>query len=94
MPETVVVDTNVVVAMIDGRDTWHAKTTSLVNRLEREHNMQLMYFDCVLNETFSVLGRRLEEQKWSHEFIAMVERTQTLIPDAIIVWVSADIQRL
>lgn len=94
MPEAVVVDTNVLVAMVDGRDNWHAKTERLVNRLEGEQNMQLVYFDCVLNETLSVLGRRLEEQKRSHEFIEFVERVQMRIPETLIVWTSQDVQRL
>ena len=93
MPKAVV-DTNVLVAMVDGRDNWHIRTENFIEQLEREQNMQLVYFDCVLNETLSVLGRRLEEQKRSHEFIGLVERVQTLIPDALIVWVSSDIQRL
>lgn len=68
MPNAVV-DTNVLVAMVDGRDNWHIRTENFIEQLEREQNMQLVYFDCVLNETLSVLGRRLEEQKRSHEFM-------------------------
>jgi predicted nucleic acid-binding protein len=93
MPNAIV-DTNVLVAMVDGRDNWHIRTENFIEQLEREQNMQLVYFDCVLNETLSVLGRRLEEQKRLHEFIGLVERVQTLIPDTLIVWVSSDIRRL
>jgi predicted nucleic acid-binding protein len=45
MPKAVV-DTNVLVAMVDTRDNWHSKTKSLVERLESEQNMQFVYFDC------------------------------------------------
>lgn len=93
MPEAAV-DTNVLVAMMDGRDNWHSRTERLVERLECEQNIRFVYFDCVLNETISVLGRRLEEQKRSHEFAALLEIIQTRIPDAFIAWVSSDIQRL
>jgi predicted nucleic acid-binding protein len=93
MPKAVV-DTNVLVAMVDTRDNWHSKTKSLVERLESEQNMQFVYFDCVLNETVSVLARRLEEQKRSHEFVTLVDKIQARIPVPLITWISPDIQRL
>jgi predicted nucleic acid-binding protein len=88
-----VIDSNVLIAIVDTRDSLHAKANRLIELVTRQ-NKSVVYFDCVLNETLSVLGRRLEEQKRSHEFTGLVERVQTLIPDAIIVWVSSDIQRL
>ena len=84
-----VIDSNVLVALIDTRDALHSKASRL---LEQKHN--LVYFDCVLNETLSVFGRRLEEQKRSHEFIELVERMQMRIPETLIVWTSQDVQRL
>lgn len=87
-----VIDSNVLIAMIDTRDALHIKAGRLIDQMVRQ-NTAMVYFDCVLNETLSVLGRRLEEQKRSHEFPGLVERVQTLIPDTIIIWVSADIQR-
>lgn len=84
-----VIDSNVLVALIDNRDALHSKANRLL-----EQKRDLIYFDCVLNETLSVFGRRLEEQKRSHEFIELVERVQTRIPETLIVWTSQDVQRL
>ncbi len=88
-----VVDSNVLIALVDDRDALHVKATALLAQVKRQP-IQLVYFDCVLNETWSVLGRRLEEQKRSHGFNEVIERVQTRIPDDLIVWVSSDIQRL
>ena len=93
MPE-VVVDTNVLVAMVDEKDNWHGKTESLVKQLENEQNIRLVYFDCVLNETVSVLARRMEEQKRLNEFPSLLGMIHTRIPVDLIVWISADIRRL
>ncbi len=87
------VDSNVLIALVDDRDALHDKATALLVRVKSQH-IPLVYFDCVLNETWSVLGRRLEEQKRSHDFSELIERVQTRIPESLIVWVSSDIQRL
>lgn len=92
--KTIVIDSNALVAIVDLRDTWHAKATELIQRITQQQQVNLVYFDCVLNETLSVLGRRLEEQKRSHEFIGLVGRLRMLIPDDAILWVSLDIKRL
>jgi predicted nucleic acid-binding protein len=82
MPKAAV-DTNVLIAMVDGRDNWHTRTENFIERIELDQNMKLVYFDCVLNETLSVLGRRLEEQKRPNEFIGLAESVQKLIPKTV-----------
>ena len=87
------VDSNVLIGLVDNRDALHTKATNLIDQATRQQ-IALVYFDCVMNETLSALGRRLEEQKRSHEFSGLVERVQTRIPETLIVWASLDIQRL
>ena len=58
MSRQVVVDTNVLVALIDTRDKWHRQADELLAALEQQ-NATLVYFDCIVNETITVLARRL-----------------------------------
>lgn len=88
-----VIDSNVLIATIDSRDSLHAKAERLIEQMTHQ-NTALLYFDCVLNETLSVFGRRLEEQKRAPEFAGLVARVHGFIPESMIVWTSADIQRL
>ena len=90
----VAIDTNVLVAIIDSRDNWHSKAKTLIEQLQQEQAAELIYFDCVLNETVSVLARRLEEQKRSEEFSRLLESMQTRIPETIISWITPDIRIL
>lgn len=62
-----VIDSNVLIATIDSRDSLHAKAERLIERMTQQKT-ELLYFDCVLNETLSVFGRRLEEQKRASVF--------------------------
>lgn len=52
----VAIDTNVLVAIIASQDNWHAKAKALIEKLQQEQSTQLVYFDCVLNETVSLNG--------------------------------------
>ena len=56
----VALDTNVAVALVDDRDTWHRTAVAIRDAL-LETQSQLIYFDCVFNETIGVIGRRAIE---------------------------------
>ena len=86
------IDTNVLVTIIDSRDKWHPKATKLIEKLSTDKELQLVYFDCVLNETVSVLARRLEEQKRTQNFSTLLDDLQTHIPVDMITWISSDIK--
>ena len=60
----VIMDSNILIAIIDDRDTWHLKAQELLNALE-QHQVDIVYMDCVMDEAISVLGRRSEEQNRS-----------------------------
>ena len=93
MARQVALDTNVLVALIDDHDKWHEEARSLHGALEAEQ-IELIYFDCVLNETVSVLARRAHEQKRVEEFVPMLDGLVCLIPADMVTWVSNESQRL
>jgi hypothetical protein len=61
MSNKVVVDANVIVALLDVRDVHHDRTLKLINRLEDEQK-DLVLMDCILNEVYTVLARRSLER--------------------------------
>lgn len=67
----VVVDTNVIVALLDVRDVHHDETLKLIKRLEDEQR-DLCLMDCILNEVFTVLARRSLER--GHRFSEIVRK--------------------
>lgn len=89
----VVVDTNWLVALVDGRDKWHTRAREIAGVLAAQQ-AQLVYLDCVLNETISVLARRAEEQKRLEELAGLLEKTRRQVPEASIVWASLETRRL
>ncbi len=93
MNNQVVVDTNVLVALIDSRDKWHSNAKKVVAALETRQ-MSVIYLDCVINETISVLARRAEEQKRTDQFPALLDALIQLVPVDSITWVSAEVKRL
>jgi len=93
MTQPIVVDANLVVALADARDKWHTEAGALRDALLAAA-ADLVYFDCVVNESVSVLGRRAEEQARSDQFDLLLDRLTTLIPEARITWIAAAGQRL
>lgn len=93
MSRQAVIDSNVLVTLIDSRDKWHRKALALHAVLKTE-DISLIYFDCVLNETISVLARRAEEQKRSAEFHRLMGELLQQVPEDKVTWISAETQRL
>jgi predicted nucleic acid-binding protein len=87
------IDTNLLVALVDSRDKWHTRACEILDAL-KAHSFQLMYFDCVLNESISVLARRAEEQKRTDEFVDLLEQLRRHTPEAQITWVSLETRHL
>ena len=90
---TVIIDTNVLVALVDGRDKWHTTATALRDAL-LDTGAQVVYFDCVLNEAIGVIGRRTEEQRRSDQFGRLLDGLSALAPERFITWIAAAGQRL
>ena len=92
MYKQAVIDTNVLVAITDSHDKWHEKAMAIFDMVNTE-GLQIVYFDCVLSETISVMGRRAEEQKRSDQFPALLDRLMEKIPVENITWNSFNIRK-
>jgi predicted nucleic acid-binding protein len=93
MKKIVVIDTSVLVGLLDNRDHWHKVAKEVCEALI-EVGMEVVYFDCVLTEAISVLARRTAEQKRPEQFDNLLNQLVSLIPNHDILWVSAETQRL
>jgi predicted nucleic acid-binding protein len=92
-PKRVLVDTNVLVALIDARDTWHASAQALREALKATA-VSLVYCDIVVNETIGVLARRAQEQRRVDQFTGLIDALLRQVPTEAIVWLSFETQRL
>src|SRR4051812_21458240 len=90
---SVVVDTVVLAATIDTRDKWHLKAAALSEALLKA-GVELVYMDVVVNETISILTRRLHEQRRISQLDDVLERLELVVPRSLITWISSTIQRL
>ena len=92
MKQRAAIDSNVLVALVDRQDKWHAQAKALLETII-EKEIDVVYFDCVLNETISVMARRSEEQKRSAQFSVLLDELRKRVPEELITWISGDIQR-
>ena len=63
MTNRVVLDTSVLVALVDTRDKWHSAATVIKDAL-KAGGVGLIYLDPVINETISV-GFQISATGWS-----------------------------
>ena len=90
---TAVIDANVLIGLLDDQDKWHATTIAIRDELNKS-KAELVYFDCVINETVSVLARRTHEQGRPEQLDALLNQLDHLIPASDIAWSSGEIKRL
>ena len=90
---TAVIDANVLVGLVDDQDKWHDAAVTLRDALN-EAEVELIYFDCVINETISVVARRTSEQGRLRQLGTALDRLTRLIPADDITWASGEIRRL
>ena len=62
MNDIVVVDANVFVSLFDETDVWHNVTNQIITECEKR-NIRFVILDCIVDETVSVLIRRLQNKK-------------------------------
>jgi predicted nucleic acid-binding protein len=53
-----ILDSNFLVALIDEKDKW-TKTAISIQKALKKKKARLVYLDCAVNETISVIARRL-----------------------------------
>jgi predicted nucleic acid-binding protein len=54
----------------------------------------LVHYDVVINEAISVLARRAQEQRRTHQFTDLLDALLYQAPTEVIVWLSSETQRL
>jgi len=86
MIQQAAIDSNVMVALVDQHDKWHTQAKELLDSIA-EKEIDVVYFDCVLNETVSVMARRSEEQKRSAQFPVLLDELQQLVTEEMITWI-------
>lgn len=89
----IVIDSNVLIGFVDERDKWHEEANILLGEVKAQ-GKEVVYFDCVLNETISVMARRSEERKATEDFIRLLRKLKEVVRDEEIVWVSERIRDL
>lgn len=89
----IIIDTSIVVARIDERDSQRAVALALWKSLEQVE-ASLLFLDCVANETISVLARRCEERRKQDEWTLLFSRYRAFVERHPPVWVSREIERL
>ena len=57
----IVIDTNILVALLDNKDVHH-KTAKIISQKIEENNKEIVIMDCILNEIYSVIARRCKEK--------------------------------
>jgi len=69
----IVLDTSVIVGLIDSRDVWHCAAIAFRDAL-KVVRAETVYFDCIVNETINVLARRANERKRPSEFADLLAK--------------------
>ena len=88
-----ILDSNFLVALIDEKDKWRKSAISIQKALKKK-KARLVYLDCAVNETISVIARRLEEKGRSHEFTLVLQKFEQAIPAENISWIYPEVRRL
>ena len=92
-PIKVVIDTNVLVGLLNSNDHWHKHSVQFRNALLAA-NVQLIYLDCVIAEVTSTTVRRLFEKGKEEDVEQFFDKLDVQIPHAGITWVLVEVQGL
>jgi predicted nucleic acid-binding protein len=88
-----ILDSSFLIALMDEKDKWRKKALSIQNALKKK-KVRLVYLDCAVNETISVVARRLEEKGRSQEFRSVLQKFEQAIPAESISWIYPEVRRL
>jgi len=91
-PKQVVLDTSILVGLMDSRDVWHPSAVMLRDAL-KSAQMEMVYFDCVVSEAINVLARRGKERKHFSEFTELLTQVVSQVPEDSIIWISTETRR-
>lgn len=90
MKMQVIIDTSVLVGLVDSQDIWHNQAVELIAGLQTLGYLGI-YFDCVIAETVSVATRRLREKKRFAEIEVIINHIISTFPSDSLTWISYEI---
>lgn len=79
MSNKIIIDTSVLVGLYDKNDTWYHQAKTLMDKFKGS-SLDLVILDCVVNETFTVLARRLEERKKHKVLVSTLTEVKSDLP--------------
>lgn len=89
----VLIDTSVLVGLINPRDVWHTPALALHAALQKA-GAELLYADCVVAEAISAAARRLHEKGRGGDVATLLNRAARQAPLETITWLLPDVPRL
>lgn len=89
----VVIDSSVLVALLNPTDVFHQRALNLHDALLSQKAI-LFYFDVIAMEAISVVSRRLREKKHTDRVMELLKRFEDQFPRDLIIWILADIEAL
>lgn len=85
-------DTSYLVGFFDETDRWHTAAGEIY-RLLSQHQIEVSYLDCVLNELFTVLARRCRDRRSPEVFSSLLDRVAREVPESAINWLYPRVPR-
>ncbi|MCP4358956.1 MAG: type II toxin-antitoxin system VapC family toxin [Chloroflexi bacterium] len=82
----IVIDTSFLMGLLDLQDIWHKPATELHKSLKKQ-NFELVFFDCVLAETISILSRRIHEKRRTADLDDLIDIILTEYPIQDATWI-------
>lgn len=73
----IILDASFLVALLDSSDVWHSSAVSLRDAM-MDANNELLFLDCVANETVTVLGRRCERKNSPETFALLAQKFEEM----------------
>jgi predicted nucleic acid-binding protein len=86
-------DTSVLIGLLDPKDTWHVRATTLM-RILQEQDALVAAFDCVLAEAISTMARRIHEQRRIADLDQLLARLVDTFPSEQTLWILPDVPAL
>ena len=80
----VLMDTSFIVAFMDRKDHHHKKALEIQDKIEKV-DVELICVDCVVNEVYSVMARKLIERKMSEKFFKVADMIANFLKDIDVV---------
>lgn len=93
MSQSIVIDTSVLVGLLNPRDMWHPRAQLLHDAILKI-DVTPIYFDCAVSEAIGTAIRRLQEKRSNHEMLPLFDFLHILLPQRKLSWIFPDVPRL